>query len=220
MNNELIEAFECSLFEPTFSAALEYVELGLDEIIDNDAIKQLPIVNTVVGIGKTVYSIHERHLMKKLAIFIKEFNSGKIKTEKLEKYRNKMKNDSKKAEKELGRVLILLDKMIDDVKSKMIAQLYQSYINEMVNWEKFCELSDTVERLNISDIELLYKINSGEINSSEKCPLYQIGRLESIGLITSDISSMGIGGFGSSKTNKYLRISELGEIFCDLVKLK
>ena len=58
--------------------------------------------------GKITKSIMERYLMKNLVIFINELNGGKIDRKKLNKYKEELRQNPKKAEKELGRILIIL----------------------------------------------------------------------------------------------------------------
>lgn len=130
--NEIIPSFEVSLFEPTFSSAIDYLELGIDSIIENESIQGIPVVSTVFGIGKTVYNLRERNLLKQTLNFIKEFNQGEMKQEKIEKYRNTIKTNLGKAEKELGRVLIILDRTIDEIKTKMLAKAYKKYVFEEI----------------------------------------------------------------------------------------
>ena len=45
--NEIIPSFEVSLFEPSFSSAIDYLELGIDSIIENETIKGIPVVSTL-----------------------------------------------------------------------------------------------------------------------------------------------------------------------------
>lgn len=217
--NEIVPAFEVSLFEPTFSSAIDYIELGIDAIIENETIKGIPIVNTIVGIGKTVYNLRERNLLEQTLCFIKEFNKGKIETDKLEKYRNNIKKDSKKAEKELGRILIILDRTIEEIKTKMLAKAYKKYVFEEITWEQFCEITEAINRLFISDISLLYNIYDGQVTDTTQCLTYQADRLISLGLINSATKSMVISSSNiNSKTEKHISINEFGKLFCLITK--
>ncbi len=52
-NNKKIEkAIELGLKEPTFDLAQDYSELGLDSFLDNEIIKEIPVVKTIVGVIK------------------------------------------------------------------------------------------------------------------------------------------------------------------------
>lgn len=54
--------------------------------------------------------MHNRNLLNQTLIFMNEFNSGEINNDKLIAYRSTINNNPKKAEEELGRVMILLNK--------------------------------------------------------------------------------------------------------------
>lgn len=69
-----------------------------------------------------------------------------------------LSSDSKYAEEELGRVLIVLNSNIDVKKSELLAKFYHAYVEEKIDWDTFCELSDVTTRLFITDIHLLYAV--------------------------------------------------------------
>ena len=97
-------------------------------------------------------------------------------------YRKKLKQDSNYAEKELGRVLILLDENIDTIKSVMLGRLYRAYVKGAITWKKFCEYAEVNRRMFVYDYRLLNDLfkNALEISNSDK---YKIGRLIGLGLV-------------------------------------
>ena len=51
--NELVPAFETSLFETSISEiGIEFAELGIDSILQDGLLKDIPIVGTIVNVGK------------------------------------------------------------------------------------------------------------------------------------------------------------------------
>lgn len=66
--------------------------------------------------------------MKQTLAFIKAFNSETISDEQLKRYKDKISNN-KYAEKELGRVLYLLDRNIEKAKSAILGKIYNAYVN-------------------------------------------------------------------------------------------
>ena len=130
--DKIIPSFASSLFDGSKDSIGDITELGIDSLLDDGVFKDLPIVSMLVGVKNTYQNIHDRNLLKQTLTFIKQFNSGSINQEKLNKYRDMLNTDSKKAEKELGRVLIILNSTIDMEKSQMLANLYKSYINELI----------------------------------------------------------------------------------------
>lgn len=216
--DKIVPAFEISLFDPTLSdACLEMAELGIDNLLDDGLFKSIPIVNTLIGIGKTAQNIHDRNLLRQTIQFINTFNEKKISPEKLKKYKKHLNSDSKYAEEELGRVIILLNSNIDLKKSELLAKFYHSYVNEEIDWSLFIELSDVTSRLFISDLDLLFKINNGIISDTTQCQTYQAERLIALGLLNSAMKSMSISSSSdgeSHKTHRYIQVNDLGKLFC------
>lgn len=122
-------------------------------------------------------------MIKQSFAFIKEFNSGNISQEKLETHREKLDNNSKEAEKELGRVLIILGSQVDKIQSKVLGSFYAAYIKKAISWEKFCELSEANRRMFISDYQILFKAAINDGIKLENRELYQVDRLISLGLL-------------------------------------
>ena len=59
--NELVPAFETSLFETSISEiGIEFAELGIDSILQDGLLKDIPIVGTIVNVGKFAQNIYVR----------------------------------------------------------------------------------------------------------------------------------------------------------------
>lgn len=218
--NDLVPAFENSLFEtPIVDIAAEYAELGIDSFLSNDALKEIPVVKTFIGLGNIAYNMHNRNMLKQTMTFINEFNKGTVDPDKKERYRKKLQSNPRKSEEELGRVLILLGRNIDKMKSVFEAKFFRAYINEIINWNEFCELSDITDRLFISDIASLkeaYENNGVTINAGIS---YKHGRLTSVGLLENKIHRTGGLTFVDPKYEKnqiYMKITDIGKRFYEL----
>lgn len=55
--NELVPALKSTLFEPTYDIVFEYAEIGIDALLNNEALKAIPFVNTIAAICKAGYII-------------------------------------------------------------------------------------------------------------------------------------------------------------------
>lgn len=217
--NYLVPAFKESLFnESLVDVVTDISEIGIDSILSEGLLKDLPIFSVLTGSVRTVKSIQERNMLRNTAIFLDTINSKKIETEKLNQYKAKLQ-DEKVAEKELGRVLILLNQYVDNIKSRMLGVLFWKYVNGEYTWNKFCELSDIVSRLFIDDLEYIDEI----AKSPEKKKQYHIygipyniKRLESLGLLElyGEYSRFGDSIF--QKENMFVELTENGEILLEL----
>jgi len=212
--DKIIPSFKDSLFSDSTEVLGDVAELGIDSLLDEGLFKDFPIVSFLIGVTKTAQNIHDRNLLRQTLNFIKYFNSGKIDVEKLEKYRNEINSDSKKAEEELGRVLIILNNNVELQKSTMLANLFRNYINEKITWAEFCEFSEIVRMIFIGDVRYLGAIYSGQVKDTTGMLLYPIDRLTSLGLVNTATKSMVISSVASSsRTDKYVNLTAIGGKF-------
>ncbi len=93
-------------------------EIMIDSVFEDGVLKDIPIIRTIASFAKIGISLRERNLAKNSFAFICGVRSQQISEDKMEKYRKRME-DPKQAEKELGYVLILLDKETQIKKSEL-----------------------------------------------------------------------------------------------------
>lgn len=216
---KFIPAFEQSVFSESFSdSIIDIAEVGIDSILEEGLLKDLPIINILLGTTRTVKNVYERNMLKNTALFLNELNSQKIDALKLQAYKEHIKDERVK-EQELGRVLILLNQYVDNTKSLMLGKLFFKYVNQEYNWDKFCELSDTLSRLFLNDLFWLSDIANSE-NEIATYHIYKISynikRLESLGLVElyGDYSSFGDRLLQAE--NMHAKLTDNGKIFREL----
>ena len=215
--NEIIPEFNDSLIINSTDIIGDYLELGIDSILENEILKEIPIFKSLLSVGKISKNIRERNCLKNLAIFINELNSGNIDAEKLRLHQEELKRNSKKAEKELGRVLIILDQTIDNIKASILGKLYKAYINQVVDWDMFIEFSEITNRLYINDLKILALIYNGDMNdTSNRADLYRVERLNSLGVIGLAPKSIVI-GTGHSRQDSYITLNKIGKMYSDII---
>ena len=215
--DKLVPAFETTLFDPTLSdACSDMAELGIDSLLDDGVFKSIPVVSLLIGVGKTAQNIHDRNLLKQTIKFINTFNEKSISQEKINKYRKKIQSKPKYAEEELGRVIILLNSNVELKKSELLGKFYRAYVDETIDWDTFCELSDITSRLFVSDLQLLYDIYHLQVSDTSQCPVYIADRLIALGLLDSATKSMTISSSTGSQTQRYIQTNALGKLYCQL----
>ena len=216
---ELVPAFEESVFCDFEDFGSDILEVGIDSVLTDGFFKNLPFFSLVVGAKRVYSSIRERNLLRNTAIFINSLNRKAIPTEIVDEYRRKLQ-DKKQAEKELGRVMVLLDQYVDSLKSKLLAVFYGKYINHEYVWEKFCELSDILSRLFLEDISYLSRINDSD-NSTATYHIYKIPynlkRLEGIALIEIFGEYTRFGNQLLQSETMCAQLTETGKIFLAVI---
>ena len=126
---QLVTELKDSLFNDDIAdLCIDLTEIGIDSVMNDGVLAEVPIAKTIVALSKTGLAIRERNMLKQTLTFIRAFNSETISDEQLQKYKDKM-TDNKYAEKELGRVVYLLDRNIDNVKSAILGKIFNAYVN-------------------------------------------------------------------------------------------
>lgn len=182
--NEIIPEFQKSLFSGMADSIPDIAEFGIDSILSEGILKEFPLVSTLMGVKSVAQSLYDRNLLRQTLTFVKELNSGQLDDKKKEKYRKKIEDNPKKAEAELGRVLIILNQNIELAKSKILAATFREYINENIDWKTFCEFSEITRMFFIDDIYDLGIIYHQESNYLSFLS-YGADRLVALGLVKS-----------------------------------
>ena len=210
--NSLSVAFGDSLEEKTISCVGDLVEIGLDAIMENELLKSVPILRTVISLYKIGDSILERHNLKKLAMFLDEINNGIGDEQKREDYQQKFRSNEKYRNQQIEYLLLLINRYIGYEKPKMLAKLYLAYLDKTISWNEVVAYSTIIDTLLPEDITFLLSESSfithfNQIDSS-------ILRLVSMGLlIQTNINSIaqedGRGGFSvTSSTMMQMQTQE------------
>lgn len=162
--DSLALSFRDSLTEDISAIVGEFAELGIDTIMDEGILKDIPFISTAVSIFHIGKSIRERHHIAKLKVFIEEFNQRIANDKQREGYREKFRNNEKFRNQELQYILLILDRYMEPGKSQMLAKMYLAYLDESIDWDEFRKYSEIIDRLLPGDYTELKKGNQYDVN--------------------------------------------------------
>lgn len=209
-------------------------EVVLDNIIEDGIIKDIPIISTIVGLGKSAVGIKETLFLKKIITFIYELKniSASKRREMIEKIDKSNNYKTKVGEK----LLYIIDRCDDHEKSQITALFFRAFINEIINYQEFLKASHISNNLMIDDIRWFIE------NGWEKERRWEYDhRNYEYGLIKIDhVSNLATSGlfeiispeisiedqWDHKESNKYIvhdseifvRISDTGGIIKDILK--
>lgn len=183
-NVDLVLSLRESILMPMTDPIMDVGEVLIDSVFEEGILKNIPIIGTIAGITKAGVSLRERNLAKNAYAFIMGLRKNLLDEKEKEKYRNRME-DPKIAEKELGYVLVLLDKEAQVNKAELYGKAYGLFINENILWDKFVELTEAISRMFMIDFRRLERLTIGlplraGVKEEE---LYGFHRLKGLGLI-------------------------------------
>ena len=188
----------------------------LNCLSDNEIMECIPIVKIAAGILKIHDSVKEKNKLRQTAEFLKQFKSGTIDCEKLKKMQEKINKGDKKAKEEIERIILLLNDFKDTFRSAMLGNLCRCYVNGTITYNLFYELTEVIERIQLSDIHFLKQINEGIIKDTVNWSYVPFNRLKSLGLI--DTCPKGLYPIdpddGYVRNEEMVSISPTGGHFC------
>ena len=152
---ELIEPMDKSIFQDYYPITEEILDLDFDKLIESDIVNIIPILRAVNAVYKGFLMVRDRALMKKVAYFIKQRNSG-LNNQEMHNFVSEVLVDEKFRKRVNEKILVLLDRFEDEFKALILAELMKNWIKRNINWDTFERLSYSVERAHPSVFPILY----------------------------------------------------------------
>lgn len=217
---ELIPSFSKTIFNNSTKTLTKNLgEIAIDSLINNETVRKLPIVNLVVACGNTVLAIRERHLVKKTLVFTQKLHDGTISEEEIEKHKEELDNNYEKLIKEMETIIILIDRHIETLKTKILANFYIAYIDEKqeFSWDDFCIFAEALDNISINDLESLKTISAKDyIGEKEEYDGLALSRLNSQHLVEY-FNGMLVGQYNSTNKEPIIaKATSFGKIFSKL----
>jgi hypothetical protein len=188
--------FSSAIVATVKSAALtdlakECAEVGLDSILSEGVLRDIPIVNTLVALTKVGLSINDRIFAKKLIRFLTAMSeldpadriSMVDRLDKEEGFRRQIGD----------RIIELLDRIDSQSKPEMVAKAFRAYATGKIEIDMLNRLNQAIERLPHYDVKYVGQFNTSTNEQHGSIPLSTISALVTAGLAspTSKFGSMG-----------------------------
>ena len=175
-------AFGDSLKEESIACISDLAEVGLDAILNDGILKDIPIISTAVALYKIGNSLKERHNLRKLSIFLKEINNGIVDEEKRKEYQRKFQTNDKYRNREIEYLLVLIDRYISNDKPQLLAKLYMAYLDGIIIWEELTMYAEVIDRFLLLDCGTLISCD-GKITVHRNIGGESVLRLVALGLM-------------------------------------
>lgn len=182
----LAASFSDSLTEEVSSCVGEFLEIGIDSLLEDGLTKDIPFLSTITSIYKIGNTIRERHHLKKLAVFLNEINRGAADEETRKSYREKFASKKEYRNSELEYVTIVLDHYIDFDKPGVLARLYLAYLDGTIDWIEFKKYAEVIDRFLPGDAKVLINSGSDHLPADQNI-IDSVLRLLSMGVVSQNV---------------------------------
>ncbi len=119
-----VQNLKDTMLDATIDTIEDIAEIGLDSLLNEGVIKDIPIVGALFRIGKGVSSVKDAITAKRILIFTQQLRKNNIDGNKLQKHIEKLNDDPKKFNKELEIILDYIDKQAGYIKAKILVNFY------------------------------------------------------------------------------------------------
>jgi hypothetical protein len=146
------------------------------ELLDKEVLKEVPFLKFIFAVRKTWTSIGDRLFLQKVEGFIRA--TPKFSQAERESFAREHLSDAKKAQK-LGDAIVLILHRLDDLgKPKMLAMAFAAFVRGRIDLETFRRLATAIDIAFISDLQTLAEEACPYMNSSLCSNLLRTGLVE------------------------------------------
>lgn len=148
--SELVEVIKSDDVTDLFK---EYGEIAIDSALESGTLESIPLLNTLVGIFKTVSSVHDRRFTEKLIRFISGFADSDDATRI--NMANRLNENDKFAGKAGDRLIEIIDRMESENKPEIAAAFLKAFAFEHIDFITLRRLMVALERIPSFEIDEL-----------------------------------------------------------------
>lgn len=161
--------------EGIINISSDLLEIGFDNLLNEEIIKDVPFLNTVYNVVKTGLNIRDRIFLKKIIRLL--YNSKEVPVGQRIKIITQINNEKKYRFKIGEKLIFILDRADEIEKVDYISRLFVEFLKEEISYNDFIKASDTINRCFIGDLNWFF----------ESCHQYNSSKQESYGLFTAGI---------------------------------
>lgn len=141
-----------ALNEPALNDLItEISEKILDDCLDEEVLREIPFVKTVVNIIKSKRAIGNYFFVKKFLGFLKQ--CGDLPIEDRQKFVIKNFKDKEAQEKTQETIYLILDHLDNLEKPELIGKCFKAWVLGEIDFAQFQRLAWCIERAHISDLK-------------------------------------------------------------------
>lgn len=144
----------------------DFLELGVDAVIESGALKDIPLVNAVVGVFGAVGSVRDHLFVSKLIRFMSQLSE--IPQEERIAMVDKLNEDNKFSGKVGATLIEILDRMESEKKPELSAKCFAAFARNEISFEELRRILFALERVPSFEIEKLEQFSKSTIDESLK----------------------------------------------------
>jgi hypothetical protein len=150
---------------PLLEASLESAEVIVDAVVNDEVLKEIPVVSIAISICKGIESIRNRVFAAKLQSFV--FGLGQNHEVLAAKYRRKIEESPEDARHVGETLFMILERLSDLDKADLLAALFRAYIDNVITSEDLRRMAQAVDMSFMDDLRALFAVERHPKKSEE-----------------------------------------------------
>jgi len=144
MKNELVAS--------SAELVADIAEVGLDTILSDGLLKDIPALGTAVRLAAVVLGVRDALFLKKVAIFIKEVELGVEEDQARKDFKSALSENSSEAKRTGETLLLILDRFNDFEKPTILAKVFLAFLSKQITFQEFRRLASAIDTAFVGDL--------------------------------------------------------------------
>ncbi len=176
-------------------------ESGIDSLLNDGVAKEIPVIGSILAVGKIYGNFRDYYLAKKLISFLQELSS--LDSSQRIQLIEKLESDEPYSNKVGEKIIDLLSRLDDQQKPFLVAKAFKLYLAGYLSYVQLQRINNSIERILICDLGQLSEFCNadGKSNTTGDNPIL-------LNYINSGLaytgSGWGSGGVHPTETAKLL----------------
>ena len=139
------------------NVTFDILESSVDASLLNDGfLREIPILSSIIGIGKTIISVQNYLFTKKIIAFLSGLSN--ISKEDRKEVISKINADPNYNQFVGSKLLFLIDNAQDHISARLISKLFVAFIEKKMTYKEFCKASLIINKIDYYDLEIFLNI--------------------------------------------------------------
>jgi hypothetical protein len=131
--------------------ALDLGEPSIDTLIQSGLLNEIPILATLIGVGKTIASVRDLLFLKKIIYFLSSLD--KVPVSEREMVIKQIESSNEYSTRVGEKLLFIIDKCDDPKSAELVAKLFSALLKKEITYTEFLKSSRIVNDVYITDLK-------------------------------------------------------------------
>jgi hypothetical protein len=168
----------------------DYAELGLDRLLEEGILRELPGVKTFIGLIRTYRTARDHLFFKKIKRFAESLDA--CSDEQREDFARRTDEDPKYRERVTDSLLLLLEQLDDVEKAVLLARAFTAFVRgDLKSFYYFQRYGEIIKAANVTHLHNFYQTTErdGDLENPRNFVSDQVLPLVSLGLVEPEPES-------------------------------